>query len=230
MTVHERPVGATVEWYTPPELFAALGARFDLDPASPCPPVPWVPANTFYCSEKGRHERGAQSIAQPALGYPAPPRHDGRLFSESWNGHVWLNPPYGPAGVALIDRMTEHGDGLLLLPSRTETAVYQRALAAADVVCLLRDRLWFVRDDGFKGRSSFGSTLFAFGEWAADVLRRSDLGWLNETRVRWHHNPDAPPEHFCEDCDSMLRQHYSLCSEIERLQNVPAALQPLVAP
>ena len=32
--VHERPVGATVEWYTPPELFDALGLTFDLDPAA----------------------------------------------------------------------------------------------------------------------------------------------------------------------------------------------------
>lgn len=35
MTVHETPVGATVEWYTPPALFDTLGLTFDLDPASP---------------------------------------------------------------------------------------------------------------------------------------------------------------------------------------------------
>jgi hypothetical protein len=28
------------------------------------------------------------------------------------------------------------------------------------------------------GRSSFGSTLFAFGDWAAGVLRAADLGHL----------------------------------------------------
>lgn len=154
MTVHEAAVGATVEWYTPPSLFADLGhPMFDLDPAA-APNCAYVPARRFYTAADD--------------GLPRP-----------WSGHVWLNPPYGRAGVAFIDRMTAHADGLLLLPSRTETAAYQRALAAADVVCLLRDRLWFVRDDGVTGRSSFGSSLFGFGPWAVGILRAADLGWLS---------------------------------------------------
>lgn len=151
MTVHEKAVGATVEWYTPTSLFAALGAWFDLDPAGSPSPLARVPATETY------HRL-----------------HDG--LAQEWTGHVWLNPPYGPAGVAFVDRMIEHNDGLLLLPSRTETAAYQRALEAARLTCFLRDRLWFVRDDGYTGRSSFGSTLFAFGSWAYDVLLRSELG------------------------------------------------------
>lgn len=154
MTVHEAPVGATVEWYTPASLFDALGAEFDLDPAgAPAGHAPWVPAL-----------RIRTKIA------------DG--LSAEWSGHVWLNPPYGPAAVEFIDRMIAHDDGLLLLPSRTETAAYQRALAAADAVCFLRERLWFVRNDGATGRSSFGSTLFAFGDWAERILRAADLGWM----------------------------------------------------
>lgn len=155
MTVHEAPVGATVEWYTPASLFAALGETFDLDPAA-APDNGHVPA-------RERFTKDENGLIQP------------------WFGHVWLNPPYGPEGVAFIDRMLAHADGLMLLPSRTETAVYQRALHAADSVCLLRDRLWFVRADGHTGRSSFGSTLFAFGSWAVDGLRRADLGWTVES-------------------------------------------------
>lgn len=150
--IHERAVGATVEWYTPKSLFDALGATFDLDPAgAPAGHAPWVPAR-----------RIRTAIA------------DG--LSIEWEGHVWLNPPYGPAAVPFIDRMIVHGDGLLLLPSRTETVAYQRALGSADAVCFLRDRLWFVRNDGVTGRSSFGSTLFALGEWAVARLRTADLG------------------------------------------------------
>jgi hypothetical protein len=149
MTVHERPVGATSEWFTPPELFEALGAEFDLDPAgAPSGYAEWVPARRI----------------RTKINIP-------------WSGHVWLNPPYGPAAVEFTNRMIEHDDGLLLLPSRTETAIYQRALVAATAVCLLRERLWFIRSDGFRGRSSFGSTLFAFGDWAASILHRADLGW-----------------------------------------------------
>lgn len=157
MSVHERAVGATVEWYTPQSLFDALGAEFDLDPAgAPAGQAPWVPAR-----------RIRTKVA------------DG--LSIEWEGHVWLNPPYGPSGVEFIDRMCKHGDGLMLLPSRTETAAYQRALCAANAFCLLRDRLWFIRDDGTTGRSSFGSTLFAFGEWAADILFDANLGWTGWT-------------------------------------------------
>lgn len=132
--VYEKPVGATVEWFTPASLFdALLGPVFDLDPASADSPL-------------------------------------------HWTGHVWLNPPYGPAGVRFVNRMIDHGDGLLLLPSRTETRVYQRACDSADAIGLLRERLWFTRDDGFTGRSSFGSTLFAYGNWAAEILVNADLG------------------------------------------------------
>lgn len=151
MTVHERPVGATVEWYTPPGLFDALGLRFDLDPASPNPPVPWVPASRFMWA-------------------------DGDTLP--WEGRVWLNPPYGPAAVRFIDRMIAHGHGLMLLPARTETAAFQRAAEAADLVCFLRDRLHFIRDDGFQARSSFGSALLAYGWDCAAALIRADLGYV----------------------------------------------------
>lgn len=147
--VHETPVGATVEWYTPKSLFDRLGVTFDLDPA-------WSPSP--FC----------QVPTEAAFTY----------WTNDWWGHVWLNPPYGPAGVRFVDKMIAHNDGLLLLPSRTETKVYQRAFHAADLVCLLRDRLWFTRNDGVTGRSSFGSTLFAFGPWAVELLERADLGLL----------------------------------------------------
>jgi len=39
----------TVEWYTPPSIFEALGLSFDLDPCSPGKEVvPWIPARTHY--------------------------------------------------------------------------------------------------------------------------------------------------------------------------------------
>jgi hypothetical protein len=151
---HESPVGATVEWFTPPTLFDRLGIRFDLDPASPLSgPVPWVPADRFYSpSDNG--------LMQP------------------WEGRVWLNPPYGPPGVAFIQKMVAHGDGLLLIPSRTETRAFQYAASNATAVCFLRDRLHYVREDGFQSRSGFASVLMAFGLESCDALGAADLGWI----------------------------------------------------
>ena len=150
---HEKPRGATVEWYTPKALFKAIGLTFDLDVASPQPPVPWVPAKRFLWS--------AGEYAE-------------------WSGCVWCNPPYGPASVPFVRRMAEHRCGLLFLPSRTETRAFQHALAEADAVCFLRDRLHFTRSDGFTARSSFGSTLFAWSAPCVAALRRAQLGKIFE--------------------------------------------------
>lgn len=40
-------------------------------------------------------------------------------------------------------------------------------------------------------------------------------------RSRWHHNPEAPPEHFCEDCDHRE-------TELARLRPIEAAARTLV--
>lgn len=150
MSMHEAPWGETREWFTPPELFDALGLTFDLDPASPMSgPVPWIPAKTFYSP----NENG---LIQP------------------WLGRVWLNPPYGPPGVAFIDRLIAHNYGVLLIPARTETRVFQRAARAASAVTFLADRLHFIRDDGFRGRSGFASALMSFGP---EPVNMHSLGW-----------------------------------------------------
>lgn len=76
--------------------------------------------------------------------------------------------------------MIEHNHGLLLIPARTETRIFQRAATAADRVVFLRDRLHFVRPNGVASRSSFASVLMAFG--ADPIIRRAlsmaDLGWM----------------------------------------------------
>jgi hypothetical protein len=154
MTAHESPVGETAEWYTPPQLFAVLGIRFDLDPASPMAgPVPWVPADRFYSAK----ENG---------------------LIQNWQGRVWLNPPFGPMAVPFVQRMRAHRNGMLLLPSRTETQLFQGAAPDADAVCFLRDRLHFIRLDGFQARSGFPSALMAWGADCAAALRSSSLGWI----------------------------------------------------
>ncbi len=157
---HELPVGESREWYTPPHLFDALGIRFDLDPASPgMEVVPWVPA--------ARHlTRSDDGLKQP------------------WHGRVWLNPPYGPVGKRFVDRMIVHADGIMLLPVRTETRIFQRAMASADDFTFLRDRLHFIRGDGFQGRAGFASALFAWGPEASSALLRANLGWTTHIRRR----------------------------------------------
>lgn len=149
---HEPAVGATHEWYTPPELFASLGITFDVDPCSPMAgPVPWVPARTFY-------NAADNGLVQP------------------WKGCVWLNPPYGPMLPKFLHRLVEHGEGVALIPARTETCAFQAAAPRASAVAFLRDRVHFIRADGLQARSTYPSVLLAFGA-CGDMLRSSGLGW-----------------------------------------------------
>ena len=152
----EVAVGETVEWYTPPEIFEALGVSFDLDPCSPIAgPVPWVPARRFL------------SARENGLAVP-------------WSGRVWLNPPYGPLTPRFLHRLAEHGDGIALVFSRTETRWFQATAPRADAICFLRDRVSFIRQDGTRnpaGKTGSGSLLFAFGEECARIVDAAYLGW-----------------------------------------------------
>ncbi len=86
--------GRTVEWYTPPGIFEALGLKFDLDPCAPACGLPWIPAARFY------------SLPDDGLVKP-------------WEGRVWVNPPYGPHAAKWMRRLAAHGDGIALVFART---------------------------------------------------------------------------------------------------------------
>ena len=149
----EAAVGQTVEWYTPPEIFAALGLQFDLDPASPgADIVPWIPATQHF------------TPTDNGLWYP-------------WRGRVWLNPPYGPTAPDFLARLVDHGDGVALVYTRTESGWWQATAPRASAVCFMRDRVSFVRHDGYQARSPMGSALLAFGDTCANAVVRADLGW-----------------------------------------------------
>lgn len=152
---HEKPVeGETVEWFTPPEVFDALGISFNLDPCA-APKGSFVPADHFFTKED-----------------------DG--LSKAWFGRVWLNPPYGKETAVWLDRLIEHGDGIALVFARTDPAWAQRALAAADLVCFVSGRIRFINGSTMKpaGTPGAGSMLLAFGEEPAAALQGSGLGIL----------------------------------------------------
>ena len=169
----ETATGSTHEWYTQPDLFDALDATFDLDPAMPATsiesrrlsarafdahggaaPVPWVPVRRWYTPQDN-------GLIQP------------------WDGLVWLNPPYGNMVVPFLDRMVQHGNGVALVFARTETAWWHASAPHAAAVLFLRDRLRHVRADGFQGRGAMASALMAYGDEAAAILIRARIaGWL----------------------------------------------------
>lgn len=152
---HEVAVGGkSVEWYTPPEVFKALGLTFDLDPCAPRGGLSWIPSRRFYWL----------------------PEFNG--LHEPWEGRVWLNPPYGPSTARWLARFAEHRNGIALVFSRTGNRWAQRAIAAADAVLFVSGRLNFVDSNGRRGgkRAGADSMLLACGLDNAEALRRSGLG------------------------------------------------------
>ena len=148
---YESPRMGKDEWLTPPHVFRNLGT-FDLDP---CAPInrPWDTAR--------RH----LTVVDDGLAHP-------------WAGRVWLNPPYGRALAAWMQRMAAHNDGTALIFARTETAMFFDCVwSVATAVFFLRGRLTFLNVDGSKPVATAGSpsVLVAYGRKDADWLRGCEL-------------------------------------------------------
>lgn len=149
-----RPGARSVEWYTPPHIFDALGLDFDLDPCAPAGGVPWIPAERHY------------SVADDGISQP-------------WEGRVWLNPPYGNDSARWVGRLIEHGHGVALVFARTDPTWGQYAIAKADAVCLVAGRIQFVAgiDRNGPGHDAPASSmLLAYGEDCAEAVLNCGLG------------------------------------------------------
>jgi hypothetical protein len=151
------PRQKSVEWYTPPWVFDALGLTFDLDPASPLDAQTFVPASNRYT----REDNG---------------------LSMPWFGRVWLNPPYGSDTAFWMRRMIAHDNGIALVFSRTDAAWCQQAMQTASAILFLAGRIEFIpgRENRHKeSRSGAGTVLFAFGDDCARALSNlQDRGTL----------------------------------------------------
>jgi hypothetical protein len=152
MSGHQSAKMKSDEWLTPREILTPLG-RFDLDPCAPAI-RPW--------------ETARDHISLPADGLKA-----------DWRGRVWLNPPFGKSAAQWLRKLASHGNGIALIPARTETAMfYESVWGKADAVCFLRGRPHFHRLDGSRAPFNSGAPicLVAYGKENAQVLKSCGLG------------------------------------------------------
>ena len=164
LSAHQKN-GGHDEWLTPPEILLALGP-FDLDP---CAPIvrPWETAARHY------------TVQDNGLALP-------------WAGRVWCNPPFGREAVKWLRRMADHGNGVALIPARTETAMfYETVWGAADGVLFIKGRPHFHYVDGRRAAFNSGApiALVAYGSANLDALRQSGLGFV----VVGHNAPKINP-------------------------------------
>lgn len=152
LSAHQSAAMKSDTWLTPPEWISALGP-FDLDPC--CPPVmPWPTASRMLT-----------------------PAQDG--LTAPWEGRVWLNPPFGQQAALWLRKMAQHGNGIALVPARTETAMfYENVWGEADSICFVKGRPHFHYPDGLRAAFNSGApiALVAYGRDNTQALRRSKLG------------------------------------------------------
>ena len=155
MAEHEPCVGKSSEWYTPPDIFDALGLMFDLDPCSPGPDH-WVPARKVFTE------------ADDGLAQPWPP---GAL--------IWMNPPFGGRNgqVPWLRKFIAHGNGAGLVAARTSAGWFHDWMPRMHVLLFPKGKTKFIRPDGSIGTSpGTGVVFFGMGDVACDALLRSGLG------------------------------------------------------
>ena len=140
--------GQTNTWFTPQEIVTTLGP-FDLDP----------------CTQTFRpYDTAARHICEDA----------GECgLASKWEGRVWLNPPYGKAIPKWLGKLADHGNGIALVFSRTETGWGQAMIGRADAVNFIKGRIAFIRKDGKPSTNAgTGSMLLAFGRENVEAIKR----------------------------------------------------------
>lgn len=152
---HEPSIGETDEWYTPPEIFDALGCTFDLDPCSPGSDH-WVPAK-----------------------YVITKADDG--LKQQWCGFIFMNAPFGKrhGQVPWLKKFFEHGNGIAIVRAYTSADWFHELAIQAETLVFPRGKTKFVRPDGTIGKApGSGIVLLGVGATANAVLRDCDLGWF----------------------------------------------------
>ena len=158
MKHHEPSIGATDDWYTPPEIFGALGLVFDLDPCSPGPDH-WVPA------------RGVYTKADDGL-------------RQLWIGLVFVNPPFGGrcGHIPWIEKFLAHGNGIAIVRAYTSAGWFHDHAIRAQTMLFPRGKTKFHRPDGSVGTApGHGVVLLGVGDVANQALAGSGLGLFVRT-------------------------------------------------
>ncbi len=146
---HQAAIGTTQSWITPKFIIDDLGP-FDLDPCA-CDPQPWP------CAEQQWTAGGLDA---------------------TWNGIVWLNPPFHRYEVwRWIGRLAAHGNGIALVHARTEANWFEPIWQHAQVIGFLKNRLYFHYPDGRRAEANSGApaVLAAFGQDAVGRLAKSSI-------------------------------------------------------
>lgn len=151
MKKHQSTIGKNDEWITPKDILQPLG-YFDLDPCAAMS-QPWTTAEHHWTNNGLSHQ---------------------------WHGRVWLNPPFNRyERPKWMQRMAEHGNGIMLVPGALETKAFKQwVYPYAKCLLAIDGRPHFCYVDGTKAKANSGCTivLVAYSNFDMEILKRSGLG------------------------------------------------------
>tara|TARA_R110002020_G_scaffold472050_2_gene699676 strand:+ start:908 stop:1402 length:495 start_codon:yes stop_codon:yes gene_type:complete len=148
----------SVEWYTPKSVFNELGVIFDLDPAS-SEKVNNVPAKKIYTFE----DNG---------------------LKQKWSGFVWLNPPYSRNMDPWLKKFIQHGNGVMLLFSRTDTKWFHEIICKADAITFKKGRVAFeLEGQEGRGKAIAPNMFIACGNKGVEAIKNIDGLYIDLRRI-----------------------------------------------
>jgi DNA N-6-adenine-methyltransferase Dam len=154
MSEWERP-GESDEWHTPAYIFEAMHTRFDVDVAAPREGPRHVPADRWIYKDQES--------------------------SWSWNGFIFMNPPFGGRNGILswLDTFVEHGNGVALTPDRTSAPWFQKTACRVDRILFISPKVKFERPDGTIGQQpGCGTALMSIGSRGNTALLNAKFAGL----------------------------------------------------
>lgn len=138
---------------TPEYIINALG-KIDLDPCS-----------------------GMQTTIGSVSNWSIERGEDG--LNKKWFGFVYCNPPFSEKE-QWIEKMIEHGNGILMLPERGSAPWFGKLAEKAGSYFIMGKKINF---DGGSSSNNLGSALFLFGSEAIERIKNSGLpGHLNKVQ------------------------------------------------
>lgn len=167
MKHHQRTRGKSDQWGTPPEIVDALG-KFDLDPCA----MP-KPGRQF-----ARINFAAPHLDGFVVGWDSQAMRQANFYQKV---RVWCNPPFNRyERPKWMKKMSEHGNGIMLIPAATETAAFfSYVWQKADAVCFLNGRPHFHYPNGKRASFNCGTAivLVAYGKENITALFKAKLGY-----------------------------------------------------
>lgn len=156
---HSRTESTRDDWQTPMHIIESLG-HFDLDPCANY-------ENPSRCAKIGFTEHGLE---------------------QSWEGRVWLNPPYGTKAKFWMKKMATHGYGTALIPPRMGAKWFHDiVLANCTSILFIKGRIAFIDPDICvpAAGNNAESILVAYGERDSKAIEWAiRQGWIQG--AFWH--------------------------------------------